>query len=167
MARRGVAIYCSAETAAAVGLRGPEAHIIKPLQQFALGSWEAKAFPAVHDVLCMGFLVANEDSKLLYLIDSAYCHYRFKGLTHILIGCNYSSPLLQESVQSGELPLVVARRTMHSHMSLETLCDFLRANDLSKVQEIHLLHMSDGHSNEEEFLQTIKKLTGKPTYAWK
>ena len=167
MARRGVDIYCSAETAASVRLNKHEVHIIKPFQQFALGAWEAKAFPAVHDVPCMGFLVASNKSKLLYLIDSAYSRFTFRGLTHILIECDYSIPLLRESVVRGDIPLVQQRRVLRSHLSLETLIEMLKANDLSKVEELHLLHLSDGASNEEEFLRTIQRLTGRPTYAWK
>ena len=39
--------------------------------------------------------------------------------------------------------------------------EFLRANDLSKVEEIHLLHLSDGNSDEARFKREIQELTGR------
>ena len=49
-------------------------------------------------------------------------------------------------------------------MSLETAKDFLRANDLTAVQEIWLCHLSDGNSDAERFKREIQALTGKPVY---
>ena len=42
--------------------------------------------------------------------------------------------------------------------------DFLRANDLSRVKEIHLLHLSDRNSSANCFKKEIQSLTGKPVY---
>jgi hypothetical protein len=40
----------------------------------------------------------------------------------------------------------------------------MQANDLSKVQEIWLLHLSDGNSDADRFKREIQELTGKPVY---
>jgi phosphoribosyl 1,2-cyclic phosphodiesterase len=50
---------------------------------------------------------------------------------------------------------------MQSHFSLENVKEFLKANDLSRVRQIWLLHLSDGNSDAELFKQEIEKLTGK------
>lgn len=42
--------------------------------------------------------------------------------------------------------------------------DFLKANDLRHVQEIWLLHLSDGNSDADRFKREIQELTGKPVY---
>ena len=49
-------------------------------------------------------------------------------------------------------------RTMKSHMSLENLIEFLKVNDLSKVRELHLLHLSDDNSDIEIIKEEIKKI---------
>ena len=51
-------------------------------------------------------------------------------------------------------------RLYESHMSLEHFKDFLKANDLSKLKKIYLLHLSDDNSDEGMFKQEIQKLTG-------
>ena len=53
---------------------------------------------------------------------------------------------------------------LRSHFSLENVKEFLQANDLSKVQEIWLLHLSDGNSDAERFKREIQELTGKVVY---
>jgi phosphoribosyl 1,2-cyclic phosphodiesterase len=55
-------------------------------------------------------------------------------------------------------------RLLKSHFSLENVKQFLRANDLSRVREIWLLHLSDGNSDAERFKREVMELTGKPTY---
>ena len=53
---------------------------------------------------------------------------------------------------------------MTSHFSLENVKDFLRANDLSRVQEVWLLHLSDGNSDAERFKKEIMEVVGRPVY---
>lgn len=52
-----------------------------------------------------------------------------------------------------------------SHIGLDTTIEFLKANDLSKTEAILLMHLSDGNSNEKQFVDIIRKQTGIPTYA--
>lgn len=128
--------------------------------------WKVKPFLAVHDSPdTFGFLIGDQSgNRALYLTDSAYSPHRFDSLTHIFVECNYSKEIIRRKVDSGEIDQERFRRTVANHMSLETLCDLLRANDLRRVREIHLLHLSDSNSDEALFKETIAKLTGKPVY---
>jgi phosphoribosyl 1,2-cyclic phosphodiesterase len=165
--KAGIDCYMSRGTAAALKLSGHRLpghrlRIIQALTQFHIGTWAIKPFEAHHDAaepLC--FLMADSShGKLLFATDTAYVAYRFQGLTHLMIEANYSAPLLKDNTRSSEL----RRSILQDHMSLETLIKMLRANDLSKVQEIHLLHLSDNNSNAERFKQRIQEITGKPVY---
>jgi phosphoribosyl 1,2-cyclic phosphodiesterase len=55
-------------------------------------------------------------------------------------------------------------RLLRSHFSLENVLEFLRANDLSKVEEIWLLHLSQSNSSEELFKKEVQAATGKPVF---
>ena len=61
-------------------------------------------------------------------------------------------------VKSGTINIEHVKRVMKSHLSLENLIDFLKANDLSKVQEIYLLHLSDSNSDINLIEEEIKKI---------
>src|SRR5690606_16205721 len=145
--RAGVDIYASRGTVKALGLSGHRVALIRALEQFRVGTWTVLPFEAVHDAAePLGFLLASKaGGKLLYLTDSAYCKYRFRGLTMLAVECNYSDDLLRQAVEAGRISESVRRRILRNHMSLERLLEMLRANDLSQVQEIHLLHLSDGN----------------------
>jgi phosphoribosyl 1,2-cyclic phosphodiesterase len=79
-----------------------------------------------------------------------------------MIECNYSLDILRANVESGIVPVELKNRLLKTHMSLQTVKDFLRANDLSKVREVHLLHLSNDNSNAGRFKREIQQLTGKP-----
>ena len=164
--RAGVDVYASAGTWEALGVSNHRARVVRALEQVQIGTWTVLPFEAVHDAAePLGFLLASDaGGKLLYLTDSAYCRYRFRGLTHIAVECNYSVDLLRQAVEAGRIPESVRRRILRNHMSLERLLDMLRANDLSRVEEIWLLHLSDSNSDAEEFARAVRRVTGKPVH---
>ncbi|PIC87954.1 MBL fold metallo-hydrolase [Sporosarcina sp. P20a] len=166
VADRGLDIYMSQGTADAIGIQH---HRIRPVtckETFKVGTWTILPFDVQHDAAePFGFLIANqEDDKLLFATDTYYIKYKFSNLTHLMIECNYSQKILEENVESGRVPEFLMNRVMQSHFSLENLLVFLKANDLSRVQEIHLLHLSDSNSNEIEFKKAVQAATGKLVY---
>jgi len=157
--KAGVDVYMSKGTADALNLKSHRLHIIEPGKQFKIGGFSIMPFSIEHD--CkepLGFLVQSGADKLLFVTDTHYVRYRFNGLTLIAVECNHSLDLITE------LEPVRRKRLMETHMSLETCVELLKANDLSKVRQIHLLHLSSGNSDAELFQRTIEDLTGIPVY---
>ena len=101
---------------------------------------------------------------MLYFTDTYFIKYRFSGLTHIMAECNYSMEALRRSVAAGYISPAMAPRLFRSHMSLEHLKDMLNANDLSNLQQIFLLHLSDNNSDEQQIKTEIERLTGVEVY---
>ena len=163
--RAGIDCYISAGTAEALGLSGHRLNIIKARQQFRIGTWTILPFETQHDAAePLGFLLANQaGDKLLYATDTYYIRYKFHGLTHIMVECNYAADILKRNVEAGAVPKELKGRILKSHFSLENVKKFLLANDLSKVEAIFLLHLSDGNSDAERFKREVMELTGKPT----
>lgn len=165
LARLGIDCYMSAGTADAIGAEGHRVHRITPLTQFRVGGWEILPFGVQHDAAePLGFLLASGKEKLLYATDTYYLKYRFNGLTHIMVECNYAQDILDKNVESGAVPLALRDRIVQSHFSLDNVKEFLRVNDLSKVEEIWLIHLSDGNSDAERFKREIQELTGKMVF---
>ena len=46
----------------------------------------------------------------------------------------------------------------------DTLLDLLRANDMTKVRQIYLLHLSDGNSDAAAFRRQVQQETGAEVY---
>jgi len=167
LARLGVDIYTSQGTIAACKLTGHRIHAVKALEEITVGTFQILPFDVEHDVPePLGFLFTSTETgeKLLYFTDTYYIKYRFQGLTHIMGECNYDKDSLQRSVDAGYIPLELVPRLMKSHMSLEHFLDLLRANDLRKVRQIYLLHLSDNNSDENRYKEEVQKLTGAEVY---
>lgn len=160
----GVDCYMSQGTAEALGVDGHRVKIVRPKEQFKVGTWTALPFSTQHDAADpLGFLLASQTGdKLLFATDTYYVRYKFRGLNYIMVECNYSLGILQKN--AAQVPLAIKKRILRSHFSLENVKEFLKANDLSKVQEIWLLHLSDDNSDAEYFKREIQKLTGKMVF---
>jgi len=164
--KAGIDCYMSPGTAEAIGISHNRIKPVPVKQPFKVGSWSIMPFDVQHDVAePYGYLLANQDGdKLLFATDTYYIRYKFPGLTHIMVECNYSIDILNENIESGRTPAFMKKRLLRSHFSLENVKEFLKANDLRKVQEIWLLHLSDSNSDEQLFKNEIAKLSGRVVY---
>jgi phosphoribosyl 1,2-cyclic phosphodiesterase len=164
--KAGIDVYTSPGTIEALQLQGHRLHAIHAKKRFSIGTWTILPFEAEHDATePLGFLMASTTGeKLLYLTDSFYCRYKFKDLTHIMIETNYAADILAKNIEAGIVAPEQKKRILRSHFSLENVKEFLKANDLSRVREIHLLHLSNDNSDADRFKAEIEALTGKPVY---
>jgi len=164
--KAGIDCYMSQGTKKALGVDGHRVKTIEAKRQLEIGTWTVLPFETQHDAAePLGFLMATPDGdKLIYATDTYYIRYKFVGLTHIMVECNYCPDILKANIARGLVPVELKNRLLQSHFSLKNVKEFLKANDLSKVREIWLLHLSNDNSDEERFRREIQGLTGKEVY---
>lgn len=159
----GINIYSSAGTFKALKIDNGWSHRAKPFNQndsFKLGNFTIKAFDVRHDAAepC-GFLINHKETgNVLFLTDTMYCPYTFKNLHNIIIEANYDPAIAKKKLSGMEF---LRNRIMQSHMSIDTCIDFLESNDLTAVNNIVLIHLSDSNSHEKNFQSRVQKSTGK------
>lgn len=159
IAKLGIDVYSSRGTFKALGCTSHRYIPLKPKQAETIGGFEVLAFNVEHDVAePFGYLIRHRENKLLFVTDTYYLKYKFKDLTHIAIECNYVESKLLHLVDEGYLNAHQAARVIKSHLSLENLIEFLKVNDLSKVKELHLLHLSDANSDINIIKNEIRKV---------
>ncbi|MFW5687508.1 MAG: MBL fold metallo-hydrolase [Bacteroidota bacterium] len=135
---------------------------VEPGKGYKLGNFSLIPYEVAHDVTCYCYLIDHPQcGKILFLTDSYLCEYIFPGLNHILIEANYADDILEENVLKGIEHPAKRERLLTSHMELKSLKAFLKAQDLSSVHNIVLLHLSDQNSHAIRFQQEITSLTGK------
>lgn len=112
-----------------------------------------------------GFLIQYRPTgeKLLYATDTYYIKYKFSKLNYLLIECNYNYENAKSNAENGVINKTRYSRLLESHLSLENLLEFLRANDLSYAKNIILCHLSDTNSNESIMQNQVYDLTRIPT----
>jgi len=132
-------------------------------QTFQIGNFKILAFDVKHDAAePLGFLIEHPDcGKVLFLTDTNYCEYTFPGLNNIIIEANFSKEIIDRKFGSESGLEFLRNRILRSHFSLTNCKDMLSANDLSKVNNIVLIHLSDSNSDEKQFHKEVSELTGK------
>ena len=160
--QRGMTVCSNADVAA----RYKGVQELTERKEHPIGTFRILPFEAEHDVPCYGYQVTSEETgeKLVYITDSAYVRYTFTGLTHIMIEANYAEDIMLGNVRDEKIPFSLAERVAGMHMSINTLLDLLRANDMTKVRQIYLLHLSDNNSDAERFKKLVQQETGAEVY---
>ena len=159
IASLGIDVLASRGTIEALDLSSHRLIPMKPKEAVTVGEYQVIGFETEHDVAePFGFLIKHENNRLMFATDTYYLRYRFRNLTHIVIECNYVESVVKGLVERKEIDIHRVSRTLKSHLSLENLIEFLKANDLSKVQELHLIHLSDETSDIKIIRREIRKV---------
>jgi phosphoribosyl 1,2-cyclic phosphodiesterase len=154
------------ETAEALGVESHHrTHFITPEFKHTIKGWAVRPFALEHDVPCLGFFIEQSGERLLFIPDTGYVRNRFQGVNIVAIECNHLEEKLSENILNGSLPAVVGHRIRRNHLSLERFITMLKSNNLSRCRQIHLLHLSDGNSDERKMILEVQKATGIPTYS--
>lgn len=161
-----IPVYMSAGTASALSSVCPRVKTMRVLETVAAGGFRVQAFDVRHDAAePFGYLIHHDETgTVLFATDTYYLPYKFKWLNNILIECNYSLDMLEKNIAEGRIPNAMRNRVLQSHMSYETCAETLAANDLSGVNNIVLIHLSENNSNAERFRKGIAEQTGKTVH---
>ena len=118
------------------------------------------AFDVLHDAAepC-GFVINHKETgNVLFLTDLIFSAYTFPNIHNIIIEANYDEDLAKRKLSDMEF---LRNRIIKNHMSIDTCIKTLKANDLSKVNNIVLIHLSDSNSNANDFKNRVELATGK------
>lgn len=160
---RYIPVYASKGTANAIARANARINVVKELETFSVGSFRVIPFSVNHDAAePMGFFIRHEEcGNLLFVTDTKDLPHRFANISNVLIECNYDENILVENARQGKVNYNVMRRTMRSHMSLETCISTLRRRDFDNVNNIILLHLSSANADPAMFQRVVERETGK------
>lgn len=103
---------------------------------------------------CYGFLIEHEDiGKMLYITDTELVKWRFSGINHILISCNYQKKYISDSAKRNHV--------LRGHMELETVKEFVKANKSNTLRTIILCHLSQESADPKECLSEAQNVVGE------
>lgn len=101
---------------------------------------------------CYGFLITHKEmGKLLYITDTELIKWRFKDINHILLGVNYDKDLVDADNPK-------ANHVFRGHLSIDTACDFVKANYSDSLQNVIMCHLSSENSDRDSFIEKMKKV---------
>lgn len=160
---RGINVFSSKDVFDSFGVgENINAHIIESGKMFKIGDFKVIPFTVFHDKPTLGFYINHpECGNVLFATDTTHIEGKFNNLNNIIIEANYSEYIMQKLEERGNGYAYVSDRIRNSHMSIETCYEFLAHQDLSAVNNIVLIHLSDRNSDSNAFRERITNLTGK------
>lgn len=100
---------------------------------------------------CYGFWIQHpEMGTMIYATDTELIKWRFKNVNHILLGVNYDPELL-----SGED--AKKNHVVRGHMSIDTACEFVKANASDQLQNVIMCHLSKENADAGKFIEKMQK----------
>lgn len=164
-AMAGIKVLALQATLEAKGIRR-NCMAVEEGKGYKAGGFTIYPFEVMHDVPCVGYVVCHEEcGKLVFFTDTYACQHSFTGVTHYLIEANYSDERLEANIAALRVPQLLRDRLLTSHMEIGNTIAFLRRNPLKAVRNIILVHLSDGNSDEAQFIDRTIAATGKRVYA--
>lgn len=99
-----------------------------------------------------GFLITHpEMGRMLYITDCEVIKWKFKDINHILLGVNYDKDLIDRDTGK-------ANHVFRGHLSIDTACDFVKANYSDGLQNVIMCHLSSENADRDSFIEKMKKV---------
>lgn len=100
-----------------------------------------------------GFLITHKEmGRMLYITDCELIKWRFKDINHILLGVNYDKDLVDKDNDPK------TRHVFRGHLSIDTACDFVKANYSDSLQNVIMCHLSSENADRDSFIEKMKKV---------
>lgn len=97
-----------------------------------------------------GFLITHKEmGRMLYITDCEVVKWKFKDINHILLGVNYDKDLVDTDNPK-------ANHVFRGHLSIDTACDFVKANDSESLQNVIMCHLSSENADKDSFIAKMK-----------
>lgn len=97
-----------------------------------------------------GFLITHKEmGRMLYITDCEVIKWKFKDINHILLGVNYDKDLVDTDNPK-------ANHVFRGHLSIDTACDFVKANYSDSLQNVIMCHLSSENADKDSFIEKMK-----------
>ena len=121
-------------------------------QDRQIGGFRIQSFGVVHSVPTVGYLIGHERlGKMLYVTDTEYVKYRFRGLNSILIEMNHSDEYIDRNASK-------FAHVKKGHMEKQTTLEFIKANMSLDLRRVILCHLSSDGADPVEFKEAVREI---------
>ena len=169
----GIDCYMTAGTKKALNILKPleskRIHRVTKNRWFKIEDWDITGIENLHHDAAspVFFRIQNDNFTLVYITDTGHLP-DVKGMhinaNYLMIEANYDIELLEKAFNEGNINAKLYKRIIGSHLSIDAVVKWLAHIELTEVKEIHLMHLSDTHSNAADFKKRVQQATGIETY---
>ena len=125
--------------------------------KYQIGTFVVQPIKVAHSVENYAYVIDNDNiGRVLFITDCVRFLYKVKGCNHLLLEANYSNDIVIDHMMNG----CEIRSQNQYHMELEDTIDCIKNNMSSELNNVVLVHLSDGQSDERMFADRIYDETG-------
>lgn len=148
--RCGIPVYSCAEVADLYdGVR------VAP-ERFKIGGFSIATLPVEHNVENNAYIIDHAAfGRLLFATDMRFWPYKVKGVTTAVVECDWVRESVLDLLERDEL-----RSSFDNHLSLDGAMEAVRLIKSPKLQNVILIHLSDGNSDEAIIRRRFKEEMG-------
>jgi len=146
--------YANKETITLYG--GKKATLLHAWKKIFIDDFTITPFDLDHDVAAMGFIIEDPKEKLLFVIDTKFIRWNLSEFEfdYIMIEANYDDEIIDMALDRN-------KRTLNSHLGINTVIQTIKTLKLDRLKEIYLLHLSDHNSDEKLMFKKLSDTTNK------
>lgn len=151
--KAGIEVYSTKE----VQSLHPKVKVPKMGEKTQIGGFLVQPLLVPHSVECYAFIIQHDEfGKIVFATDCSAFKYKIKNVNHWLLEANYSEEILINKMCDNS----IGRSLYQHHHELEDCVKTLKVNFSAETQNILLIHLSDGNSDEKAFVQRVKDELG-------
>ena len=165
LSRLGVPCYGSLGTINGSSIKGHDTALPVKAEQWhkISDTFEIWPFNLVHDAVePTGFWIHDKcrNMNLLFVGETQFIPYEFYELFDIIaLNVSYDKDILYKRVEEDTINLKLAKRLRECHLSTDEALNFLNDLDLSRCEEIHLLHVSADNCDKKKLINRLTDQT--------
>lgn len=138
---------------------------MQPKQLHHIGDYDIRTLKVNHDVPCLAYIIDHKNmGRLLFATDNFAFGYHVPNVKHLMIECNYADDILDKNIQNHPELAYMRKRLLTSHMELKETKMIAKHYAEEGLDDIILIHLSDGNSNAERFADEVRGVAGVPVY---
>lgn len=131
--------------------------------RYSVGKFKIQCLEVPHNAPCYAYIIdCPSGERILFATDLNYFKYRVKGCDVIMMECNYSKDIIVDKMVDGK----DIRSQSENHLELNNCIKALYNNVCEKTKAVMLLHLSNGLSNEQEFIKRAHETVKGLCNAW-
>lgn len=155
----GAKIYMTQGTQIALGVTDVNINIIRENQTYKIDNYKITPFKSYHDAIePVNYQIQVDDLKILYITDTADIPYNFDDITHLLLEINYTTNKMIYNMTNNPKEYPYYKRATETHLSDTTAINWLKNQDLSKLQELYIIHTSENNCDLKELKNKLQEL---------
>jgi phosphoribosyl 1,2-cyclic phosphodiesterase len=165
LVENGIRVFGPAETFIKRGISSSFSNVepITAGSHNRAGAFQFIPFDLYHDCQIFGYFIYHpEMGQVIFATDTSKIPYIFKDVKTFIVEANYCEGIVAKYELEKPDKTYVTKRVKNTHLSVQKCIQFLLSNDLSKTENIILIHLSDGNSHEVRFKDMVESATSKP-----